>query len=181
MSVVVPADPVAISCDELILREFRPGDAVDLEVVLADVAIATWNPIAHGDPAEFIAGRNDWSEGTHLSWAIADPSQRLVGSVSLFKVDPDQADAEIGYWVAPWGRGQGYAGRAVRAASAFAFDQVGLHRINLYHAVENESSCGVAGAAGFALEGRLRQSFRYGDGLRHDEHLHARLSTDACE
>jgi RimJ/RimL family protein N-acetyltransferase len=66
----------------------------------------------------------------------------------------------------------------VRAATGFAFSQLGLHRVYLYHAVENPGSCGVARAAGFLHEGTLRRSYRYGDGAYHDEHLHARLSTD---
>jgi RimJ/RimL family protein N-acetyltransferase len=66
----------------------------------------------------------------------------------------------------------------VVAASRFAFDELGLHRVYLYHAVENPGSCGVARAAGFVQEGTLRQSYRYADGAYHDEHLHALLSTD---
>jgi len=31
---------------------------------------------------------------------------------------------------------------------------------------------------GYLIEGTARQSFIYGDGLRHDEHLHARLASD---
>ena len=32
--------------------------------------------------------------------------------------------------------------------------------------------------AGFRLKGTLRESYRYGDGQVHDEHLHARLADD---
>ena len=63
-------------------------------------------------------------------------------------------------------------------ACRWAFDDLGLHRIQLFHAVENVASARVAEKAGFTCEGRLRQSHRYGDGLRHDELLWARLATD---
>ena len=164
----------------LLLREYEPADVPDLLDAFADGEIARWNPGPSGldAAADFIAQRNDWSETDHASWAVADPSGRLVGSVSVHKIDPDQADAEIGYWVAPWARRQGHAVRAVVAASRFAFAQLGLHRLYLYHAVDNRGSCAVAHAAGFAHEGTLRESFRYPDGLYHDEHLHARLSGD---
>jgi RimJ/RimL family protein N-acetyltransferase len=59
-----------------------------------------------------------------------------------------------------------------------AFDVLDLHRVTLYHAVDNEASCRVAVRAGFQLEGRLRQGYRYGDGTYHDEHVHGLLAAD---
>lgn len=169
---------VQLDAEGLLLRHYAPEDLSVLERAFADPDIARWNPGVAGPDAAatFMASRNDWSTADHFSWAV--DSGGLVGSVSVFKVDTDQADAEIGYWVAPWARGHGVAARAVRAAAAFGFEQAGLERIVLYHAVDNPASCAVARSAGFVQEGTLRQSFRYGDGARHDEHLHARLRTD---
>ena len=36
----------------------------------------------------------------------------------------------------------------------------------------------MAEKAGFVFEGRLRRSYRYGDGVKHDELLWARLADD---
>jgi RimJ/RimL family protein N-acetyltransferase len=44
--------------------------------------------------------------------------------------------------------------------------------------VENTASGRVAEKAGFTLEGRLRRSYRYGDGLKHDEFIWSRLAGD---
>jgi RimJ/RimL family protein N-acetyltransferase len=110
--------------------------------------------------------------------AVADPGGQLLGSVSLHKFDPEQVDAEAGYWIAPWARGRRTGTLALATAERFAFPDLQLHRLHLYHAVENVRSCRVADAAGFTLEGRLRQSHRYADGDYHNEHLHARLATD---
>ncbi len=181
MVAFTPADRlVRIQALGVMLREYRPVDTPDLVDALADKEIARWNPGPSGPAgaAEFMAGRNDWSESSHASWAVADASDRLVGSVSVHKIDPDQADAEIGYWVAPWARGRGHATRAVVAASRFAFAELGLHRLYLYHAVDNPGSCAVARAAGFGHEGTLRESFRYPDGVYHHEHLHGLLVGD---
>ena len=71
------------------------------------------------------------------------------------------------------------AAAAVRTAARFAFEVLGLQRVELFHAVDNPASCRVATKAGFALEGTHRSSFRYGDGRLHDEHSHARLAADA--
>ena len=64
------------------------------------------------------------------------------------------------------------------AACRWAFATVPLERVELCHAVENAASGRVAEKAGFTLEGRLRRSYRYGDGVRHDELLWARLADD---
>jgi len=170
---------VRVEAPGLLLRGFEPTDAADLLAAFADEDIARWNPgpVGPEGAATFMADRNDWT-GNHASWAVADTSDRLIGSVSLHKIDPDQADAEIGYWIAPWARRRGQATGSVLAAAGFAFEQLGLHRVYLYHAVENPGSCGVARSAEFVHEGTLRQSYRYADGIYHDEHLHALLSSD---
>ncbi len=66
----------------------------------------------------------------------------------------------------------------VDAVSRWAFERLPVDRIELCHAVENEASGRVAAKAGYRLEGRLRRSFRYGDGVKHDELLWARLAED---
>ena len=85
----------------------------------------------------------------------------------------ESQDAQVGYWVVPATRGRGVA-----AACGWAFGAPGIDRIELCHAVENAASRSVAEKAGFTYEGHLRPSFRYGDGVKHDELLWARLSDD---
>jgi RimJ/RimL family protein N-acetyltransferase len=159
------------------LRAFSDADLSEVTTAFTDPEIARWNPGPSGDDqdqatAEWMRSRNDWSDGAHASWAIADPEGRAVGSLSLHHLDPAQGDGEVGYWIVPWARGRGFATSAVHLAT------LRLHRLYLYHAVDNTASCRVAAATGFRLEGKLRQSHRYGDGQFHDEHLHARLSSD---
>ena len=84
---------------------------------------------------------------------------------------------EVGYWLLPEGRGRGVATRTLRAVCDWAFDSVGLHRLELVHSVDNPDSCGVAQRAGFALEGTARERMLHGDGW-HDMHIHARLAGD---
>ena len=51
-------------------------------------------------------------------------------------------------------------------------------RVRLVHAVANPASGRVAERAGSTIEGRLRRSSRYGDGVERDELLWARLADD---
>jgi len=78
----------------------------------------------------------------------------------------------------PAARGRGVAARAVDAACRWGFGALPIDRIELCHAVENVASGRVAEKAGFTYEGHLRRSFRYGDGVKHDELLWARLADD---
>lgn len=172
--------PVVAGQGGLSLRAFAAADVRQLERVFADPEIVRWNPGPTDRPGlvTWMGQRSDWSSGAHASWAVADHEGVLAGSVSLHHLDLDQRDSEVGYWVAPWARRRGVARTAVQAATGWAFDVLGLHRVYLYHAVEKVASCRVATTAGFRQEGLLRSSYRYPDGAYHDEHLHARLESD---
>jgi RimJ/RimL family protein N-acetyltransferase len=175
-----PIAPVELPVGELLMRPWREDDAAAYWAALEAPGGRLWHGATLATPddvAAALARRRDWTTGDHASWALVD-GPALLGSISLHRVDRDQGAAELGYWIAPAARGRGLAVRAARAACRWAFTDLGLHRVQLFHAVENTASARVAEKAGFTLEGRLRQSHRYGDGVRHDELLWARLRTD---
>jgi RimJ/RimL family protein N-acetyltransferase len=175
-----PIEPVALPAGELLLRPWRETDADAYWAALQSPGGRLWHGSTLDTWDELVAAlarRSDWTTGDHASWALVDGAE-LLGSISVHRIDRDQDDGEIGYWIAPAARGRGLAGLAAEAACRWAFADLGLHRIQLFHAVENVASARVAEKAGFTCEGRLRQSHRYGDGVRHDELLWARLATD---
>jgi RimJ/RimL family protein N-acetyltransferase len=176
--------PEPVVAGEIVLRPWEPDDAPVLVEAVEDPDIRLWYQVRlvmeHGlDGArQWCELRADWSDGSSASWAITLAGE-VVGSIALQKIDFEQQNAEVGYMVFPAWRGRRVAPRALEAASRFGFDTLGLVRIQLFHAVENEVSCRVAERAGYRLEGKHRKSFRFGDGELHDEHCHARLATDA--
>jgi RimJ/RimL family protein N-acetyltransferase len=178
----VPLEPVEVTAGPLRLRPWREDDVDAYWAALQDPDLRLWNGSraeSRADVAAMLARRRDWSTGDHASWAVVDAGTgELLGSVSVHRIDRVEADAEIGYWTLPFARGRGIAGVAVDAACRWAFDELGLERIELCHAAENPASGRVAEKAGFTLEGRMRQSHRYGDGRKHDELLWARLVDD---
>ena len=175
-------EPVTLPAGPVRLRAWRPEDADAVLAALCDPDTALWNAggvQTREDAARWVEGRGDWSSGEHASWAVADAAESvLVGSVSLHSIDGDQNDAEIGYWTVPAARGRGVAVAAVITACRWAFATLPVDRIELCHAIENVASGRVAQKAGFTCEGHLRRSYRYGDGVKHDELLWARLSDD---
>jgi RimJ/RimL family protein N-acetyltransferase len=177
-----PIEPVELTAGPLRLRPWRADDLDAYWAALQDPDLRLWNGSgveSRDDLAAMLARRRDWSAGDHASWAVVDATTgELLGSVSVHRIDRTEADAEIGYWTLPAARGRGIAGAAVDAACRWAFTELGLHRVQLYHAVENVASGRVAEKAGFTYEGRLRRSHRYGDGRHHDELLWGRLADD---
>ncbi|HEX7187451.1 MAG TPA: GNAT family protein [Actinomycetes bacterium] len=166
------------------LRPPSAQEAEDALVMLRDPMTVLWNPAPRvvdvATARDWCVSGADWSEGTHATLSVLDAATgRLAGNVSLWRIDlDDQRSAAIGYRTAPWARGRGVATTAVTAMTGWAFGALGVERIELPHAVENRASCRVAEKCGYHAEGTLRGVYRAEDGSRHDEHLHARLSTD---
>ncbi|BEP16135.1 hypothetical protein acdb102_44460 [Acidothermaceae bacterium B102] len=161
-------------------RSFTPADTAPLTEAFADPEIARWSAgqLVDGDVVGWWTRRNDSADPAHWSRAVAAADGSLVGAFSLFHLDSVQRSGEIGYMVLPRARRQGVARWAVATACAQAFGPLGVRRLSLFHAVSNIGSCAVATTSGFLLEGTLREAYRYGDGVWHDEHLHARLASD---
>ena len=81
------------------------------------------------------------------------------------------------YWVVPEARGRRIAEQALRAVTAWSFDVLGLHRIEVNHSAQNRAPCLVAERVGYVAEGVKRSEALHADGC-HDMHQHARIATD---
>lgn len=82
----------------------------------------------------------------------------LVGCVALFHVEPRTRTGELGYWISAGAEGRGLVTKGCRAIAAYAFEDLGLRRLEIKCAATNTRSAAVAERLGFALEGRLRQA-----------------------
>jgi RimJ/RimL family protein N-acetyltransferase len=183
---VVPAGSLSqagqptLRAGDLLLRPWAPGDAAALIAAFADPELQRWHARTVESAAEaqaLIAGYTQaWRTESGAHWAITGPD--VIGRVALRAIDLDEGRAEIAYWVTAAARGRGAAVRAAMALSAWALGDLGLHRLDLEHAVANTASCRVAQKAGFAYEGTRRSAVLHGDGW-HDMHLHARIQGDA--
>jgi RimJ/RimL family protein N-acetyltransferase len=175
-------EPIELAAGPFRLRPWRADDVDAVWSVFQDPGVRLWNGggVATRDDAVALLGRRiDWSAGDHASWAVVDAAtDAVLASVSIHSIDRDQNDAEIGYWTVPAARGRGVAALAVDAACRWTFATLPVDRIELCHAVENVASGRVAAKAGFTYEGHCRRSYRYGDGVKHDELLWARLAGD---
>ncbi|HEY5186398.1 MAG TPA: GNAT family N-acetyltransferase, partial [Actinomycetes bacterium] len=143
-----PRHPVELVAGPYRLRPWAESDAPAVLAAAGDPEIVRWDPSA-SDTTDldgalaWCASRADW-DGSHASWAVCHPGGGVVGSVSLHELDAHSSSGQVGYWVAPQARGRGAASTAVRAAAGYAFEVLGLQRVELFHAEDNPASCRVA-------------------------------------
>jgi ribosomal-protein-serine acetyltransferase len=76
-----------------------------------------------------------------------------VGLIGLKKVDWANRIAEIGYWLEEKYQGMGIITRSCRAVIEYAFEQMGVNRIEIKCGVGNKKSIHVPKRLGFAFEG----------------------------
>ena len=150
--------------------------------MLSDPDVQRWNPVHKvvdlESAADWLRRSQAW-EAEWASWSIVDDEGRYAGTSVLWRLDrAEHLTGSVGYRIGPWARRQGAASEAVRAMAAFAFESLGIARLELVHTVANIGSCGVAQRAGFALEATMRSEYRTSDGRRWDSHLHSLLATD---
>jgi RimJ/RimL family protein N-acetyltransferase len=146
-----------ISSDEAVgLRYFMVDDVADVTEACQDPEIVSWTatiptPYTQAHARGWIGLHEDWRRhGSAHHFAIIDRSDgRASGSIGLESLL--QPPVQVGYWVAPWARNRGFASRAVRLASAWAFDNLGCQEIMLVTKVGNGPSERVAQNGGFEL------------------------------
>jgi ribosomal-protein-serine acetyltransferase len=77
----------------------------------------------------------------------------FAGLIGLKDPDYDNKKVEIGYWLAYSYQHQGIITQSAKRLITFAFDDLGMNRIQLKAATENYKSQNVAKRLGFTFEG----------------------------
>lgn len=159
----VPAEGAALSTQRLLLRPLTPADAPDIALACSDALIQRWLPLPSPYTEEvamsFIQDLAPLQQASGAGVVRAiEVAGRLAGCIDLKKTDWGAGTTEVGYWVAPWGRGAGLAGRAARLLAEWALRDHGMERVELLAAVGNVASQRAADSAGFTREGVLRKA-----------------------
>jgi ribosomal-protein-alanine N-acetyltransferase len=122
-------------------------------------------------------GVRSWISDGNLRFAILD-GEAIAGMVSLTGViRGSMQSCMIGYFVDEAHAGRGFATRAVGEATAVAFGELGLHRVEAGTAVENVASQRVLERNRFTQVGLLRRHLRI-QGVWVDHLLWEKLSDD---
>lgn len=149
------------------LRPFVADDAETLSQ-LAGIPEITATTISIPDPYSTTAAKT-WIAGlphlyrtgsaVHFAASLLE-SKQLIGSFALREINPKHASAELEFWIGqPWQQ-QGHASEALRKVLEFAFNQLALHRIYVYHIAGDQASTRCLAKQGFQQEGILRDAVR---------------------
>ena len=164
------------------LRAFREDDTNALYAIYSDPKVMRywsyppWTERSQADAylSRALAAPDD---GTTLAWAIAKhDDDALIGTATLFHIDSEQGRAELGYALAAVHWGRGLAREALRIALTYAFDVLGLRRIEADVDPRNHASCRLLERLGFVREGLLRERWSVAGELQ-DSAIHGL----ACE
>lgn len=179
---------IAIASDQFDLRTLVEADAASLARLLTDNKYywSTYEPLHRPDFYTVEAQRRKIAESLmflaekrEFSFGIfAKGTNQLIGHISLYAVKRlPYSSAFVGYSMDERFAGRGIATAATKAIVQFAFNQVGVHRVEAYVAPKNEASIRVLEKAGFVREGLLRRLL-YINGEWVDHYMYAILKED---
>ncbi|MDW7739320.1 MAG: GNAT family N-acetyltransferase [Bacillota bacterium] len=145
------------------MRKLDISDAQDVFDYASDPKVSkylTWDRHKSIDESiEYIRKALDRYEKDEAGeWAvILRDINKMIGAIGFVQLDPHNFCGTIGYVIGSKYWGKGLMTEAVRKLIDFAFSEMGLNRIEAYHAIDNEASGRVMQKAGMSFEGVLRQ------------------------
>lgn len=149
--------------EHILLREFQQEDYTALCSWVNDwqrtryLSTRYWIPQTAGDVSEYLTDRLQ-SSHTAYHFVIASPKTReYLGQIDLYEVNWRLRCATLGMIViAP---GKGYGTEALRLIRRFAFDTLGLERLELEVHEDNHAALRCYEKAGFLREGVKRNAY----------------------
>jgi RimJ/RimL family protein N-acetyltransferase len=151
--------------DGLELRALESADVDDLYEIFGDPEVMRyWSrpPFASTQVArDFLAEIHEGFARRRLfQWGIVEAtSSKVVGTCTLFQFDRAGFRCELGFALGRRFWGKSIARRAVAVVLRFAFDVLGVHRVEADADPRNERSLGLLERLGFQREGLLRERY----------------------
>jgi RimJ/RimL family protein N-acetyltransferase len=137
--------------------------------VTSEEILRYWTASSFGYPLtrEHLQGhiRGSAARGDRLIFKVVDPENgQAFGHVELGALDFVNRSTRIGrVLIDPTVKGKGYGVRLMQAAMAKAFDEMEMHRVDLWVFDFNARAIACYERAGFRHEGKCRDFFRIGE------------------
>ena len=171
-----------ISTERLVLRRFTHDDVADLLACVSEPSFARATPEIEATEAgvrAYIDAQNGlapFAQDKCFDLAIERKRDgRVLGLLTLVRKAHGQG--EIGYALGLAYRGRGYATEAARGLLAYAFAELGLHRVQATTHPDNRGSWRVMERLGMRREGHLREAV-FSEGKWTDELIYGLLASE---
>lgn len=168
-------DDLIIETDRLILRQWKIEDADDLVEGLNNLNVSKWlaqvsYPYTEEDAKSFI---NNSIKNKLYNFAIVlKEENKVIGGTQLSNISFVHGTAGGGIWLNEKYQGMGYGTEAFGARIKYAFEELGLRRLENGYFKENERSHQMQLKFGYKDEGIRRKKFKsQATGNYEDEYL----------
>ena len=101
------------------IREIVESDADWIFEACQDKEILFWTTVPRPYTLQHAQGFIRGAVPEYKIWVIENKESKPVGIISIHAVD-DAGNADIGYWMAPWGRGNGATKDAISLVGDYA-------------------------------------------------------------
>jgi ribosomal-protein-alanine N-acetyltransferase len=151
--------------ERLALRWLTPADVPALYEIFSEPEVTRyWSspPLPDLAAAEALLAeiREAFARRTLFQWGVARRSDDLVvGTCTLAALTAAHRRAELGFALGRVHWGRGYIAEALPVVVGFAFDQLGLHRLEADVDPRNRASIRALERLGFRREGYLRERY----------------------
>ena len=155
--------------ERLILRRFTEDDALEMYENWANdervTKFLTWQPHKNAEETKGLlqAWVKSYENPATYNWLI-EFEGKAIGNIGVVRLNEHSENADIGYCMGVNYWNKGLMSEAAKGIIDYLFEEIGMHRIRIQHAVKNPASGRVAQKCGLTYEGTERESYKTFDG-----------------
>ncbi len=151
-----------MTTNRFLLRQFTDNDLQNVYKGLSLPEVIKYYGISYAS-LEATKEQISWfsqleKDETGIWWAIESfENQEFCGAIGFNNLNKQHKRAEIGFWLLPESWGKGIMSEVLPLVSQYAFENLGLHRIEAQVETENLACQNVMKKNNFLFEGTLKE------------------------
>lgn len=167
--------------DDIQLRPLQFGDAIDIYQTIDSQReyLRRWLPFVDSTKSVYVTQEFvSYSLKTEDEVFTIRRNGQFIGLIGFKATDKENCRTEIGYWLSQEQQGRGIMSCAVMQLCQYAFEKLGMNRIQIKCAVGNTPSSNIPKRLGFVFEGIEREGELFPDGNFADIEVYSLLKRE---